>query len=128
MITNYKNGETLLYYPPGVAEGIMCWYVKPDNEEPGRHIIMLLGRDELTTHSVTPENLFQVGCPAVPMKANCTNCGQEFMRKGSNDSWICDACFYGERDIKCTVCGLVTNDFYSPKSGVVCNTCVEKRA
>ena len=55
----------------------------------------------------------------------CTNCGQSFKHMGTNDSWICDDCFYGYNRVKCSVCGEDTDDFYSPESGVICHNCVE---
>jgi len=125
MITECKNGETLLYYPYGSTTGKKCWYVKPDKDGEGRHIVLDLGAEVLTALSVAEEDLYYADSLMVPTPATCTNCGQKFLRKGTNDSWICDGCFYGEKDIKCTVCGKKTNDFYSPKSGVVCNDCIE---
>jgi hypothetical protein len=128
MKTEYKNGESLFYFPPGSKFTMRCWYVKPDEKNTDLHIVLMLGTDELTTYSVSEHDLARVDTPVLLSTATCTNCNQEFMRKSKNDSWICDACFYSVLGVKCTVCGGDTNDFYSPKSGVVCHDCMEERS
>ena len=61
------------------------------------------------------------------MIIKCTNCNALFNHLGGDDAWVCDDCFYGRKEINCTVCHKVVDDFCCPDDGVICHTCLESK-